>query len=96
LVAQVPNFTYRTIRGNQPSDRSWGCEDAVIFALVSPQTMRAAQILTAATMAAWILAGFFPRRRFWLRPAILLLYLCGIIGFVLYVMLGDARAATSA
>jgi hypothetical protein len=55
---------------------------------VPPQTMQAAQVLTGATMAAWLLAGFLPRHARPVRMLILTLYLVGVFGFVLYVSVG--------
>ncbi|MBN8905781.1 MAG: hypothetical protein J0H99_03970 [Rhodospirillales bacterium] len=52
---------------------------------LSPDVMQAGQILTGATMAAWLLAGMLPRHRARVRAALLVLYLAGVAGFLLYV-----------
>lgn len=57
------------------------------FDAVSPEVMQAGRILTGATMAAWLLAGFLPRHRARLRTALLVLYLLGVVGFFLYVVI---------
>ncbi len=49
--------------------------------------MQAAQIVTGATMAGWLLAGFFTRHSSRVRAAILALYLIAAVGFVFYVAL---------
>ncbi|MDR3535815.1 MAG: hypothetical protein P4L71_04880 [Acetobacteraceae bacterium] len=58
------------------------------FPPVSPEVMQTAQIVTGATMAGWLLAGFFPRYSYRARAAVLALYLIAAVGFVLYVTVG--------
>ncbi len=55
------------------------------FSAVSPEVIQAAQILTGATMAAWLLAGFIPGQSYRMRAAILGLYLIAAVGLVVYV-----------
>lgn len=58
------------------------------FSPVAPEVMQAAQILTGTTMAAWLMAGFFPRHGARLRAGVLVVYLAGVVGFLLYTMAG--------
>ena len=46
--------------------------------------MHAAQILTGATIAGWLLAGFLPRHAYRIRVVLLALYLAGAVGFAVY------------
>lgn len=60
---------------------------------VSADTMRAAQLITGVTMAIWIGIGVFPPLRphaHMLRHAVLLLYLVGCLGFIVYALVGHA------
>ena len=51
--------------------------------------MHAAQILTGATMALWIIVGLAPGIKAYatpIRAVVLILYLLGFAGFVIYVL----------
>jgi hypothetical protein len=50
--------------------------------------MHAAQILTGATMAGWLVAGFVPRHAYRIRVLLLALYLAGAAAFVVYAVSG--------
>lgn len=55
---------------------------------LSPEVMHAAQILTGATMAGWLVAGFVPRHAYRIRVLLLALYLAGAAAFVVYAVSG--------
>jgi hypothetical protein len=62
----------------------------VSFLPVTPNEMHAAQILTGATMALWIIVGLAPGVKAYateIRVAALTFYLLGFAGFVIYVLL---------
>ena len=57
---------------------------------VTSEDMRAAQLLTGATMAAWLTCGVVPAARPYatkLRAGLLAAYLLGCAAFVVYVLL---------
>jgi len=61
-----------------------------VFSTVSGEAMRAAQIVTGATMALWIGVGLVPGLRLHvsaIRRAVLALYLLAFAGFVIYQVL---------
>jgi hypothetical protein len=60
----------------------------VTFPSVSPDVMRAAQVVTAFTMAAFLATRFVPKYAATLRVALLVAYLVTVVGFCLYVALG--------
>ena len=57
------------------------------FGPVSAQELHAAQILTGAAMAAWLLSGFVPRHGGRLQAAVVVLYLASAATLILYVAL---------
>lgn len=57
------------------------------FGTVTPQEMQAAQVLSAVCLAAFLLAGYLKTDTARLRIAIVVLYVVGAVGFVLYVTL---------
>lgn len=58
------------------------------FSPVAPEVMLAAQILTGMTMAAWLMAGLFRRHAARLRTGVLVVYMAGVVGFLLYAAVG--------
>ena len=59
----------------------------MMFSAVTPDEMHAAQILTGATMAMWMVVGLIPAARPYvtrIRVTLLVAYLIGIAGFVAY------------
>ena len=61
----------------------------VIAGGVTPDEMRAAQGLTGGAMALWLLAGVVPAMRPYARTtraAVLVAYLLGCAGFVIYLL----------
>ena len=61
----------------------------MILDTVSADQMRAAQLISGATMAIWIGMGVLPPLRPYahaVRRALLLIYLAGCVGFIAYVM----------
>lgn len=60
------------------------------FGTVSPEDIRAAQIFTGATLALWLGIGYVsPFRRYAnsIRAFLLAFYLCGCVGYLVYVFL---------
>jgi hypothetical protein len=57
---------------------------------VTTGEMQAAQILTGATMVAFIAAPWFGRHAVMLRIATLVLYILGIVGFIIYAVMSPA------
>ncbi len=64
----------------------------MILDTVSADTMRSAQMITGIAMAIWIGIGVVPPWRKYtqaVRATVLVLYLLGCIGFIVYVVLGN-------
>ena len=64
--------------------------NTVSFFPVTPDEMHAAQILMGATMALWIIVGLAPGVSAYatpIRAVVLILYLLGFAGFVIYMLL---------
>jgi hypothetical protein len=61
----------------------------VSFFPATPAEMHAAQILTGTTMALWIVVGLAPGIQAYatpIRAVLLILYLLGFAGFVIYLL----------
>ncbi len=57
------------------------------FDLVTPEEIRAASIVTGATMAAFVFSRFFGRHARHIRLAIAAAYFAAVAGFIVYYLL---------
>jgi hypothetical protein len=58
----------------------------MVFDLATETQVRAAQIFTGATMAAFIAAPMFRRQARTVRLAVTTLYIVGVVGFAIYAL----------
>jgi VIT1/CCC1 family predicted Fe2+/Mn2+ transporter len=68
----------------------------MLFDPVTTTEIQAAQLLTGATMAAFVAASFVRGRARMIRTVVLAVYLTGILGFVVYSMSRAKTLDTSA